>query len=49
METEMQNYPWDICIDADSPNYEDVIMIDLGDTTVYLTKSDLTDMLEAIL
>ena len=42
--TELQDYPWDVSIEAK----DDVILIDLGDNVVYLTKSDLTDMLEAI-
>ena len=40
----MQNIPWDVSIDGQ----DDVIMIDCGDNAVYLNKSDLQIMLEAL-
>ena len=42
METELQEYPWDIT-EVDG---EPVVMVDLGDRVVYLTGMDLTAMVE---
>ena len=42
--TELQDYPWDVSLEAK----DDVILIDLGDNVVYLTRSDLQDMLEVL-
>ena len=47
-ETELQDYPWDVSIEYMNGEGVDTIMIDLGDCTVFLTKSDLTDMCEAM-
>ena len=44
METTLQGFEWDVSIDG----LDDVIFIDTGDGAVYLTKSDLQTMLEAL-
>lgn len=44
METEIQQFEWDISIDGQ----DDVIFIDTGDGAVYLTISDLQTMLQAL-
>lgn len=41
-ETELQAIPWDLAYEED----QDVILIDSGDSTVFLTRNDLYNMLE---
>lgn len=42
----LSDYEWDVSYDPDRE--QDVILIDVGDHTIYLTKDDLRIMLEAL-
>jgi len=45
-ETELQQIGWDISYDPTTT--DDVIMLDVGDDSVYLTAKDLEEMLGAL-
>jgi hypothetical protein len=40
------NFEWDVSWDADTST--EVILVDIGDETIYLTAEELREMLEAL-